>query len=1038
MNRILLRILIIPGIFFLFTMLQLPVFSQHHYIIEHYSNENGLPANGINGIELDKKNGYLWVGTQGGLVRFDGKHFTSFATNRDARINSRVALITRNREGAIFVGDDNFSVNRIDKDQLVFMLMDTFFIPHFRPLDGEFKTWSPQKVAEKVCSLKVSSFFPPWVIFRDVPEDSSSFSFLVLDKGYHYQSSRNRLLQFPEFDRVLKFNRQTYFYHSAKLELYLYSDSLGNLLPARIQGWPSCKSEGKEKPSLIWKPGMEAPLFICGRDLWKLTGSNDSLQLQPVCLECCPENGNINSAQIWEEQGLLFLGSVSNGLYVVKTPFIRSVRLKPTIEAGNAEYGQVEIFPGLITTATGLTFSSQGKLIDGKPSIRFPYSNIYQDKQGDCWFSSGDTIVHYYRKEGRLKKILSSDRAIKMVFAEMNDRMYVISDLSIVDITGDQYRPVLRLNSNNYHPKGFLTPDEAFEWKPGTLAIAGGKLLLFRPDKPDALDTLHIPGLTTKVRSLMKYGDYLFIGTYGQGFYIFKDGVLKKMPTDKNKYLSYTHCFIQDDNGFIWISTNHGLFKASLSTLLTAFEQDLDEIFYQYFGKDDGIFSTEFNGGCQPCALRMSSGLFSFPTMNGMAVFDPLQQHAPVPKGEITIDEVWVNDKLYQTNDHYLQAIPYHSGDLRFRIAMPQFGNSENIYFSYKLDPYNDDWESQDLLQHNSILFRKLKPGTYTLLLRVRNGFGPNQFGTTQISFRILQPWYQTWWFMLLCMLGFVTLIWALIKWRTARIAKRKEELQELVKIQTQNIESQSRQLQTQLKQLQSQQLRLEEDNNVKARLIGIISHDMISPLKFMAYMSNRLKDGFSESDPSYHTAGFIANVAQELESLSENILNWIKFHHQSVQMKPERFNLQELIAESVEIPSTLAREKGLSFKIESNEQAEILQYRQAIGVIIYNLAMNATKYTQQGSIQITSKHSTEEVILTVADTGPGMPPGLVRKLNSPESFVAGYSIGETSKYQFGYVIIKDLLRLVDGTMTVESIEQKGTKAKLRFRKVMD
>ncbi len=337
-----------------------------------------------------------------------------------------------------------------------------------------------------------------------------------------------------------------------------------------------------------------------------------------------------------------------------------------------------------------------------------------------------------------------------------------------------------------------------------------------------------------------------------------------------------------------------------------------------------------------------------------------------------------------------------------------------------------------------SILFRKLKPGTYKLLLRARNGFGPNQFATTEISFRILQPWYQAWWFTLLCVLGFITLIWALIKWRTARIAKRKEELQELVNIQTQNIETQSRQLQTQLKQLQSQQLQLEEDNNVKARLIGIISHDMISPLKFMAYMSNRLKEGFPESDPSYHTAGFIANVAEELESLSENILNWIKFHHQSVKMKPETFNLEELITESVEIPSTLAKQKGLSFRLELTDHPEILQYRQAIGVIVYNLAMNATKYTQQGSITISSVHTADQVVLTVTDTGPGMPAGLVRKLNSPDSFVAGYSIGETSKYQFGYVIIKDLLRLVDGSMHVESVENKGTIVNLQFKKVVD
>ncbi len=52
----------------------IPAYSQH-YIIEHFSNENGLPVQSIKGMALDKNSGFLWVGTQAGLVRFDGRHF---------------------------------------------------------------------------------------------------------------------------------------------------------------------------------------------------------------------------------------------------------------------------------------------------------------------------------------------------------------------------------------------------------------------------------------------------------------------------------------------------------------------------------------------------------------------------------------------------------------------------------------------------------------------------------------------------------------------------------------------------------------------------------------------------------------------------------------------------------------------------------------------------------------------------------------------------------------------------------------------------
>ncbi len=59
------------------------VYAQAGYSIQHYSNENGLPANGIKGIELDKKTGFLWVATHAGLVRFDGTQFKSFSSEKN-------------------------------------------------------------------------------------------------------------------------------------------------------------------------------------------------------------------------------------------------------------------------------------------------------------------------------------------------------------------------------------------------------------------------------------------------------------------------------------------------------------------------------------------------------------------------------------------------------------------------------------------------------------------------------------------------------------------------------------------------------------------------------------------------------------------------------------------------------------------------------------------------------------------------------------------------------------------------------------------
>ena len=144
-----------------------------------------------------------------------------------------------------------------------------------------------------------------------------------------------------------------------------------------------------------------------------------------------------------------------------------------------------------------------------------------------------------------------------------------------------------------------------------------------------------------------------------------------------------------DGKGFCWISTNHGLFKVSINALITAYENNLPEIYYHYFGKDDGIFNTEFNGGCQPCALKLSNGLFSFPSMNGLVVFDPAVENALPPAGQLFIDEIWVDTLLREHADSSMFCEIYPDvKSLRFKIVVPQFVNTENIYFSWKLEAF--------------------------------------------------------------------------------------------------------------------------------------------------------------------------------------------------------------------------------------------------------------------------------------------------------------------------------------------------------------
>ena len=235
------------------------------------------------------------------------------------------------------------------------------------------------------------------------------------------------------------------------------------------------------------------------------------------------------------------------------------------------------------------------------------------------------------------------------------------------------------------------------------------------------------------------------------------------------------------------------------------------------------------------------------------------------------------------------------------------------------------------------------------------------------------------------------------------------------------------------MRQLENQLAQLEEDNKIKSRLIAIISHDMITPLTFMSLVGKKVRNAFAETDPNYKLADTLVTVSQELESLTVNMLNWIRFHHERGQMQPERFELGPLVAGSIEIVTTLAAGKGVELQNDIADNTYMVQYKEAIAVIVYNLAMNAMKHTDNGKIRIAGQAKDNGYLLTVSDTGKGMNDQLVKLLNTQDSLISEYSIGESKKFQFGFRIIKDLLRIIQGTMKVASEPGRGTQVSVWF-----
>ncbi|MGB4843764.1 MAG: ATP-binding protein, partial [Ferruginibacter sp.] len=515
--------------------------------------------------------------------------------------------------------------------------------------------------------------------------------------------------------------------------------------------------------------------------------------------------------------------------------------------------------------------------------------------------------------------------------------------------------------------------------------------------------------------SIWKYKDYIFWGSYGFGFFVYKNGVIKEMPVDKNEFLLYCHCFVLDDLGFCWISTNRGLFKVKIDEIIAHFENGTTPIYYHYFGKKDGIEMTELNGGCTPCALELKDKTLSFPTMDGLLWVNPLTAKPLLPEGNIYVDEILIDNKNINPDSLNHIKLPSAVKDILIKLGYSAWCNKENIYIDYQLND-TTNWKKLNATDNAFIQFSNLPAGKYKLRLRKLNGFGIGNYSYKTVEFTIEKQWYNQWWFYLLIFGAVTALIFLIAKIRTRQFVLREKKLEHQVAEKT--------------NELQQKNEVLEKNNSINTRLISIISHDIITPLKFLNVAGKNLleKKTLMNEDLKDETIKEITSTSKELQLLSTNILNWIKYQNENRRLAKEEFVVHDMINQIFSVLNSMAHQKKLNLVNQVNSNIRINQYFEPLKILIYNLVTNAIHFSEKGSIVIDTAMTDEKTIISVTDEGSGMTQDQIKNIMADQFIISSANVDNKKGNGLGYLIIKDLLKMMNAKLSIESEKGKGTK----------
>jgi signal transduction histidine kinase len=995
------------AIFFSFT-------TRAQYQIKHFTTENGLPSNGIKGLQWDESTGFLWIATEAGMVRYNGMAFKTFDINTNPDLgSSRIVLAVKNTANKIFVGAEKGNLLTVKENKITTLLMGE------NTAQYNYNYYSAITASDTLFKQCLKT---PWgnsnFTFYNttiLPVNDTACVAFCAGRLYYYSTSTLQpvwLATAPaNIKNAFKIGNKLYCINTAGT-LFLM-----DVYQQKYKEESITDTEGKnfvieqKNSNLFWQGGMENPVILQDQKAWIIEeGKNNAIQCKLIAAGI-PANTFFNFAQYKKEGNYLFLASASKGLYVLNQNQLTTKKAAIVdINQINAYYSEVELPDGNIITNDGIIIG------DAVPQNNYNIGNgflknVYTVNDTLLIYSYKDGIYRYNRKTYNRQLMLTMPVRDNFALAFSETHLYFASHKGIGIL---QQNGTIDFLKEFDEKTGFrLHLFDMIEPQPGKLLLASCEGLLQFDTHAKTIDTLlKLPSVC--IRNLYKERDYIFIGTYGGGFYVLKNGVLKTMPLDNNQYLKYTHCFIKDKNGFCWISTNNGLFKVKMTDILDAYENNLPQIYYHYFGKEDGMESTEMNGGCTPCAIRLKNNNFSFPTMDGLLWLNPENTTITLPSGKIYIDEIQVDDSKIDVQANKTIELPEQVKKLDMLLAVNAWCKKENLYMDYKLN--NDEWIKVDMVSGEpKISFANLSYGSYTLSIRKMNGFGIDNYSYSNIAFTIATPFYQQWWFRLLAFLAVAGIAYLIFRIRLRQYDLKEKKLSALVEEKT--------------KDLNLKNIQLEKNDEIKTRLISVINHDIITPLKFMKYAGNALvenKGNISEEE-KFETISEITQTAKDMEMLSSQILNWIIYQNPDQRMQQEEFDLHQLVEMVFGVLRFSAKQKNTKLQNDVPINFVVYQYLEPLRVMLYNLVLNSLNFTKDGIITVACRKDAALVILEVSDTGLGMTKEQVNNLMMNERIITAANIDNKKGTGLGYLIIKDLLKLMGGALVVGSRKNEGT-----------
>ncbi|MGZ0017630.1 hybrid sensor histidine kinase/response regulator transcription factor [Yeosuana sp. AK3] len=1052
---------------FIFTLSGFICFSQSQLKIDKINKSNGLSSNRTSSI-VKEKGGFVWIGTDYGLNRYDGSQLKVFnKENSTISSNTITDLLIDNKE-RLWIATLDGGLNFYDQEKNTFKVYkknssDKNSLPsnNVRTLfeDSKGNLWVGTEGGLSLYVEKTETF----ITYRHSIKDSQSISNDIVTSIF--EDSKGVLWVGTFGGGLNKFLSEVEKFITVKPTLKIFTDFIHtvnafdeNTLLVGTKGSGLLKLDRKtlqfsdffmDDFALKNNPTIIRSVFRDSKNnLWVGTDGNGIIKVEfdskikPI-IKNYVHNAQFDSSlsgnavyDIMEDNELnIWIGTAWNGVNVLNPNYnyellfsdIIGKNLTPVLSIYKNEE---TLFLGL--DGEGLTiFNKENQEVKEfnsrlNTSIGGDYIQcIYESSDGVIWigtFANGlikfslktQTFKQYKHIPGNQKSLSFND--VRSIVEDEFSNLWVATWGGGLNYFNRKTEEFAHYRENKNNPETISSDNILSIKKEGNLlwlATFGGGLCCFNIETLKSINYKHNEANSNSISSdyifslLLDYKHNLWIGTSGDGINLFDTSTKLFNKFDDNQDIRYQSItgLVKDNNEDIWFSSKIGVYKF-----------DYNSNNFIGYPKIAGEYNIN-------AVFKDKTGLIYFGTTNGVLRFDPNRISKESIQPEVIITNLKLFNKEVKVGEENILSknithtsnitLRYDLNVITFEFAALQFPFSTKCEYAIQMEGFDKDWRT--IGQDRTVTYTNLPHGNYTFKVKSKE-FG-SEWGekSTSINLEILKPFWLEWWAITIYILF---ALFTLYLFRRYTIAW--EELKANLKLE---------------------KLTHEKDielYNLKQQFFTNISHDIRTPVTLILGSINRLlKINEVIDEEMLNPIETIKKNGNKLVNLVNELLDYRKFESGKIKLYVAKENIVDFCQEVYLSFKELALEREIEFDFKTNtKECKIWFDKAQLEKVLYNLLSNAFKFTQKSKLVEFFVFDMDDFIeIQINDKGVGIAKNQLEKIFNRFYQVEDEKTLNENGYGIGLSISKEIIELHQGEIIVESIKGKGTKFTIKLKK---